>query len=123
MLRIGNISYDLSAVLDAIPGGIVGMVERSGDETNTGVGDQNFASGKINKVNLGREDPHRDREQRCDHHVVEHRLDAFAVQVTGPDPYSALRIVARGEERQAADMVKMRMTVEQVKLGRPMAAC
>src|SRR6516162_8335753 len=123
MLRIGNVGYDLPAVLDAIAGSIIWMVEWPGDETNTGVRDQNFASGKIDKVDLGGEDPHRDREQRCDHHVVEHRLDAFAVQVTGPDPYSALRIVAWGEKRQSADMVKMRMTVKQVQLGRLTAAC
>src|SRR6516165_6814127 len=114
MLRIGNISYDLPAVLDAIARSIVLMVERSGDETNTGVRDQNFAGGKIDKVDLGGEDPHRDREQRCNHHVVEHRLDALAVQVTGPDPYSALRIVAWGKERQSTYMVEMRMTVKQV---------
>src|SRR6516225_3871536 len=123
MLRIGNIGYDLSAVLDAIAGGIVWMVERSGDQTNTGVRDQNLAGGKIDKVDFGGEDPHRDREQRRDHHVVQHRFDAFAVQVTGPDPYSALRIVAWGKERQSADMVEMSMTVEQVQLGRPTAAC
>src|SRR6516164_5264232 len=122
MLRIGNIGYDLSAVLNAIAGGIVWMVERSGDETNTRVRDQNLAGRKIDKVDLGGEDPHRDREQRRDHHVVEHRFDALAVQMTGPDPYSALRIVAWGKERQSADMVEMRMAIEQVQLGRLTAA-
>src|SRR6516165_507810 len=117
MLRIGNIGYDLSAVLNAIAGGIVWMVERSGDETNTRVRDQNLAGGKIDKVDLGGEDPHRDREQRRDHHVVEHRFDAFTVQMTGPDPDFALPIVAWGKERQSADMVEMRMAVEQVKVG------
>src|ERR1700740_615271 len=98
MLRIGNVGYGLSAVLDAIAGRIVWMVEWSGDETNTGVRGQNLAGGKVDKVDLGGEDPHRDREQRCDHHVVEHRFDALAVQVTGPDPYSALCIVPWGKE-------------------------
>src|SRR3974390_31441 len=118
MLRIGDIGDDLSAVFHAIASGIVWMIEWPGAETNAGVRDQDLAGGKIDKVDLGGEDPHRDREQRRDHHVVEHRFDALAVQMTGPDPYSALRIVAWGEERQSADMVEMRMAVEQVQLGR-----
>src|ERR1700751_5558638 len=122
MLRIGNIGYGLSAVLDAITGRLVWVVERSGDDANTGVRDQNLAGGKVDKVDLGGEDPHRDREQRRDHHVVEYRRDALAVQMTGPDPYFALRIVAGGKKRQSADMVEMRVAVEQVQFGRPTAA-
>src|SRR6516162_11903062 len=122
MLRIGDIGNGLSAVLDAIAGGIVRMIERPGDEANAGVRGQNLAGGEIDKVDLGSEDPHRDREQRRNHHAVEHRFDALAVQVTGPDPYSAPRVVAWGKERQSADMVEMRMAVEQVQLGRPTAA-
>src|ERR1700738_3923490 len=103
MLCIGDIGYDLAAVLDAITGGIVWMIERPGAETNAGLRHQNLAGGKINKLDLCGEDPHRDREQRRDHHVVEHRFDALAVQMTGPDPNFALPIVAWGKERQPAD--------------------
>src|SRR5215472_10740666 len=123
MLGIGDIGYDLSPVLDPITGGIVWMIERAGGQTNARVRDKNLAGGEIDKVDLGGEDPHRDREQRRDHHIVEHRLDALTVQMTSPDPYSALRVVAGGKERQSTDVVEMRMTVEQVELGRLTIAC
>src|SRR4029077_4079471 len=42
--------------------------------------------------------------------------------MTGPDPDLALRIVARGEERQSADMVEMRVAVKQVEIGGATAA-
>src|SRR5215472_10596577 len=122
MLRVSDIGDDFAAVFDAVAGGLVRMVERPGGETNAGVRSQYFAGEKIDKLDLGREDPHRDREQRCDHHVVEHRFDALAVQMTGPDPYPAASIVARSKERQSADVVEMRMAVEEVQLGRLAAA-
>ena len=79
---------------------------------------QHIAGGEIGELHLGGEDPHRDREQRRDHHVVEHRFDALAaVQMAGPDAHLAARIVARRKERQAADVIEMRMAVEEVELS------
>src|SRR5215510_226667 len=116
MLGIGDVGYDLSAVLDAIAGGVVGVIEWSGPQTNTRMRHQSLARGKIDELDLSGKDPHRDREQWRDHHVVEHRLDAHAVQMTGPDPDFALRIVTRSKKRQPADMVEMRVAVEQVEV-------
>src|ERR1700752_2592159 len=122
MLRVRDGGDDLTGVFDPVAGSLIRMIERSGGETDPGMRNQRLASGKIDELYLGREDPHRDREQRRDHHVVEHRFDALAVQVTGPDPYPALCIVAWGKERQSADMVEMRVTVEQIQLDRLTAA-
>jgi hypothetical protein len=93
------------------------MIERPGTDANAGVRRQNLTGRKIFKVNLRGKDPHWDREQRRDHHIVQHRFDTLAVQVTGPDPDFALRIVARGEEWQPADMIEMRVAIEQVEVG------
>src|SRR5262249_19310830 len=123
MLCVGDICDDLAAILDAITSRIVWMIERPGAETNARVRHQNLARGKINKLDLCGEDPHRDGEQRRDHHVIDYRFDALPVQMTGPDPDLAVTIVAWGKERQSANMVEMRMTVEQVEVGGLTAAC
>src|SRR5215469_340505 len=117
MLGIGDIGYDLSAILDSITGSIVWMIEWPGTDANARVRRQNLTCRKIFKVDLCGEDPHWDREQRRDHHIVQHRFDTLAVQVTGPDPDFALRIVARGEEWQPADMIEMRVAIEKVEVG------
>ena len=76
MLCIGNIGDNLSAILDTIASGAVWMVERPGAKPDPGMWDQHIAGGKIDELHLGGKNPHRDRKQRGDHHVVEHRFDA-----------------------------------------------
>src|SRR5437867_12121995 len=114
MLGIGDVGHDLAAIFDPVAGGVVWVVERPGGDANPGMRGQSRTRGKVDELDVGGEDSHRDRKQRRDHHVVEHRLDALAVQVTGPDPDLAAPVVARRKERQSADVVKMRVAVEQV---------
>ena len=58
------------------------------------------------------------RSPRRDHHIVEHRFDADAIQMTGPDANMAAGVIARRKERQAADMVEMRVAIEEIHFGR-----
>ena len=67
------------------------MIERACTDANALVRRQNLTGLKIFKVDLRGEDPHWDREQRRDHHIIEYRFDTLAVQMTGPDPDFAQR--------------------------------
>src|SRR5689334_12915008 len=79
---------------------------------------QHIAGGEIEKFHIGREYAHRDREQRRDHHSVEHRLDALvAVEMPGQDAHLAARVRARCKKRKTADVVEVGVAIEEIELG------
>src|SRR6516162_1043095 len=117
MFGVGDVGHDLAFVFEAITRGFVRMIEGPGDEAYAGMRKQHLAGGEIVEVDRRGKNSHRNREERGNHHAVEHHFDALAIQVTGPDPDSAARVVTGRKKRQPADVVEVRVAVEEVQIS------
>ena len=119
VLGVGDVGGHLAGIFDPVAGGPVRVIERRGAQRDARVGYQRLAGGEIVKGELGGEDVERHREQRRRHHLAEHVLDpGIGLQMAGPDPDMAARVVTGREERQADDVVEMSVAVEQVEIER-----
>src|SRR5208282_6276326 len=104
MFGVGDVAECPAAVLDAVAGGAVGMIEGCRANADSGVRLERLAGLEIHIADVRLEDIERYREERRLHAVAQHVVEAMLGQeMPRPEAEAVLALERRAEERQPGD--------------------